>query len=114
MNQIDELIFPTLDLFLYDLGEGLGHSKEKIKENRHRFWQRIYNNSLSEEKLASLRAAEQTFSSYIELLDSQRIEKFKHPLDGFYYPVKLGDTYALQIDCSGKKNDPDWEQLSQS
>ncbi|NET61166.1 MAG: hypothetical protein F6K47_35070, partial [Symploca sp. SIO2E6] len=35
-----------------------------------------------------------------------------HPLDGYYYPVKLGDTYALQIDCAGKENDPDWEQLS--
>jgi tetratricopeptide (TPR) repeat protein len=32
--------------------------------------------------------------------------------DGYYYPLKLGDTYALRVDCSGKLANPEWEQLS--
>jgi hypothetical protein len=113
MSQPPQLIYPTIDLFLYDLRDGLGQSSDQIHQNRRRFWQRIYNDSLNEQKLEQLQATEETFSSYIELLDTQRIERFKYPLDGYYYPVKLGDTYAVQIDCSGKENDPDWEQLSQ-
>ncbi|NEO99602.1 MAG: hypothetical protein F6K58_13170 [Symploca sp. SIO2E9] len=108
----NQLIYPTVDLFLYDLGNGLGQSSKKIAQNRQRFWQRIYQDNLSEQKLTQLQAEEGTFSSYIELLGTQRVEYFKHPLDGYYYPVKLGDTYALQIDCAGKENDQDWEQLS--
>ena len=113
MSQTTQLIYPTVDLFLYDLHSGLGQSPEQINHNRRRFWRRIYNNSLSEQELADLQAEEGTFSRYVELLGTKRIEQFQDPLDGYYYPVKLGDTYALQIDCSGKKNDPDWEQLSQ-
>ncbi|NEO30713.1 MAG: hypothetical protein F6K36_09825 [Symploca sp. SIO3C6] len=108
----NQLIYPTIDLFLYDLGNGLGQSSEKIDKNRQRFWQRIYQDNLNEQKLTQLQSEEGTFSSYIELLGTQRVEFFKHPLDGYYYPVKLGDTYALQIDCAGKENDQDWEQLS--
>ncbi|MFP4099557.1 hypothetical protein [Coleofasciculus sp.] len=112
MNSSPQLIYPTVDLFLYDLVDGLGQSNEQIQENRRRFWQRIYQDSLSDQKLAELQDAEILFSSYIELLGVEKIERFKYPLDGYYYPVKLGDTYALQIDCSGKENEPDWEQLS--
>ncbi len=113
MSQPPQLIYPTVDLFLYDLHDGLGQSSDQIDQNRCRFWQRIYHDSLNEQKLEQLQAAEKSFSNYIELLGTQRIERFKYPLDGYYYPVKLGDTYAVQIDCSGKENDPDWEQLSQ-
>jgi hypothetical protein len=113
MSQSTQLIYPTVDLFLYDLRDGLGQSSDQIDQNRRRFWQRIYNDSLNEQKLEQLQATEESFSSYIELLGTHKIERFKHPLDGYYYPVKLGDTYAVQIDCSGKENDPDWEQLSQ-
>jgi hypothetical protein len=113
MSQTTQLIYPTVDLFLYDLRDSLGYSSDQINQNRRRFWQRIYNNSLNEQKLDDLKAEEETFSSYIELLGKNKIERFKYPLDGYYYPVKLGDTYAVQIDCAGKENDPDWEQLSQ-
>lgn len=113
MSQSTQLIYPTVDLFLYDLHDGLGQSSDQIHQNRRRFWQRIYNDSLNDQKLEQLQAKEESFSSYIELLGTHRIERFKHPFDGYYYPVKLGDTYAVQIDCSGKENDPVWAQLSQ-
>ncbi|GAB4209294.1 MAG: hypothetical protein Fur006_68930 [Coleofasciculaceae cyanobacterium] len=114
MSQATQLIYPTVDLFLYDLGDGLGQSSDQINHNRRRFWQRIYNRSLDEKELAESQAQEATFSNYIELLGTNKIERFKYPLDGYYYPVKLGDTYAVQIDCSGKENDPDWMQLPQT
>lgn len=114
MSQTTELIYPTIDLFLYDLCNGLGQSSDQINENRRSFWQRIYKDNLDEQKLAEFQIREENFSSYIELLGTNKIERFKYPLDGYYYPVKLNDTYAVQIDCSGKENDRDWQQLSQA
>ncbi|NER97987.1 MAG: hypothetical protein F6J86_29775 [Symploca sp. SIO1B1] len=109
MNQV---IYPTIDLFLYDLQDGLGQSNDKIKQKRRRFWERIYGKNISKQRLAELELQEENLTNYIELLGTQRIERFDYPLDGYYYPVKLGDTYALQIDCSGKENDSKWKQLS--
>ncbi|NET62577.1 MAG: hypothetical protein F6K47_42735, partial [Symploca sp. SIO2E6] len=109
---MNQLIYPTIDLFLYDLHDGIGQSTEQIKQNRRRFWQRIYGKSISKHRLNQLRLQEESLTNCIDLLGTQKkIERFDHPLDGYYYPVKLGDTYALQIDCAGKENDPDWEQL---
>jgi hypothetical protein len=113
MNQ-SQLIYPTLDLFLYDLAQGIGQSESEINQNQNRFWQRIYGEKITEKDLTEFQTRENTLSSYIELLDTQRIEHFKHPLDGFYYPVKLGDTYALQIDYSGKRNDSEWDNLPET
>lgn len=103
------LRFLTIDLFLYDLHDTLTASEIEMEDVRRQFWQRIYGKKV-ETKLFTLQAAENNFSSFIELL-TQRIEPFASTgkEDGYYYPVKIGDTYALQIDYSGKLNDPDWE-----
>ncbi|MGF1537772.1 MAG: hypothetical protein ACFB4J_15010 [Elainellaceae cyanobacterium] len=103
--------YPTIDLFLYDLHDSLGASSKELHESRRRFWQRIYNGTLTEAKLSELQATEKTFASYVELLGDRRREPFSPEFDGYYYPVKLGDTYALQVDCSGRKDDPTWESL---
>ena len=108
MNSLD---YPTVDLFLYDLYSGLGKNEEEIDRDRRRFWNRIYDETYIEQNIEQLKKNEQNFSHYIELLDA-RIQPFDAPLDGYYYPVKLGDTLALQIDCAGRNNDPEWEQLS--
>ncbi len=105
------LLYPTIDLFLYDLQDGLGDSPRTTDQNRYRFWQRIYG-EVSDEKLATLKTAEHTFSDYIELLGSQRYQQLADAIDGYYYPIKLGDTYALQIDCSGRLYNSEWDQLS--
>ncbi|MEM9543109.1 MAG: hypothetical protein AAGA60_26905 [Cyanobacteria bacterium P01_E01_bin.42] len=108
MNSLD---YPTVDLFLYDLYSGLGKNEEEVDRDRRRFWSRIYDENYIEQNITQLKKNEQNFSHYIELLDA-RIKPFDAPLDGYYYPVKLGDTLALQIDCAGRNNDPEWEQLS--
>lgn len=103
MNEVSLLIYPTVDLFLYDLREGLRQDSEQVKLNRQTFWQKIYS-KLDENLLASLAAAESLNAEYVELLGSNRVEKFERldpPVKGFYYPIQLKiDTYALQVDCS--------------
>lgn len=103
MNEPNRLIYPTIDLFLYDLAEGLGQAKEEIDTNRQQFWQKVYGKDLNQQLLKTLEQAEAESTDYIELLVPQLVKEFDPPLDGYYYPLKLGDTYALQVDCSGEK-----------
>lgn len=104
------LRYLTVDLFLYDLHDTLAASDDGMKEVRQRFWRRIYGDEALAKQIA-LSGIENSFSSYIKLLSDRTdcIEKFPDSEDGYYYPVKIGDTYAVQIDYSGKPNDPDWE-----
>ena len=37
---MDKLIYPTVNLFLYDLRDGMGQSSEQIYENRLNFWRK--------------------------------------------------------------------------
>ncbi|GAB4375217.1 MAG: hypothetical protein Kow00121_20640 [Elainellaceae cyanobacterium] len=78
-----------------------------MEKVRQQFWQRIYGNK-ELAKLNIVPLVENNFSNFIELLND-RIEEFPDQEDGYYYPVKIGDTYALQINYSGKLNDPDSE-----
>ena len=108
-----KIIYPTLDLFIYDLRSGLGQDSNKINQNLKNFWQKVYNQpqynisgkQLDEELLGELAKAENPEASFVELLGSKQIEFFEQPLDGYYYPVQLGDTYALHVDCSGRSSD---------
>lgn len=110
MTDNSELICPTIDVFVYDLAEGLGQNQEEIIKNRHNFWQKIYP-EIPQDDSKKLLLAET--SDYIELL-SPKHQKFEEPYDGYYYPVKMGDTYALQIDCSGENPPPDLTSKPQS
>lgn len=102
MNNNLQLIYPTLDIFLYDLGDGLGQSEPKINENRLKFWQKIYPR-LTQEELKPFAEAESLATDGLNLLQTKnRIQAFESPYDGYYYPVKHGDTYVLQINYSGE------------
>lgn len=41
MTESIELLYPTVNLFLYDLRDGLGQSLAQTEENRRKFWQKI-------------------------------------------------------------------------
>ncbi|HLO51171.1 MAG TPA: hypothetical protein VK211_22345 [Kamptonema sp.] len=110
MSDPNRLIYPTIDLFLYDLAEGLGQQEDKINQSRKQFWQKVYG-AKTEQLLENLKKAEEEASDYIELLGEQKVEKFVSTLNGNYYPVKVGDTYALQVDCSGYK-EPEIDKYS--
>ena len=99
------LIYPTIDLFVYQLAEGLGQSDAEISENRHNFWLKFYADKLNDQKLKEIQKRETETSDYIYLLKTKEEKLFSEPHDGFYNPVKIGDTYALQINCSSDKNE---------
>ncbi|XWK88265.1 MAG: hypothetical protein U7127_29465 [Phormidium sp.] len=88
-----KLLYPTLDLFLYYL------SHEKFLANLPEKLQTILPPPSVSDKpdyLPLLPPAE--FNSGLYHLDSVQIDTYS--VDGSYYPVQLGDTYALLFDCS--------------
>jgi hypothetical protein len=106
------LIYPTIDLFVYQLAEGLGQSDSDIAENRRNLWEKIYGHKkLDEQQLKEFQQREAETSDYIPLLKTDTEKLFSKPQDGFYNPVKIGDTYALQINCSSDKSE-DCEPLN--
>ncbi|MBZ8182900.1 hypothetical protein [Oscillatoria salina] len=121
MKEQIQLIYPTLDLFIYDFREALGDREKKINSSQREFWQKIYANpeynfsskSLDDYLLEKLVDSENSNAGFVELLGSKQIEKFELPLNGYYYPLQLGDTYALQINCSGYYTD-DRQQIPNS
>jgi len=98
---MSEIIYPTLDLFLYDLRDGLGENAGEIADNKDRFLQKLPERirSAIEQRDAAVEA------EYVELLGNRGREQFnsssqKYTLKGYYYPVRLGDSYGLLLDCS--------------
>lgn len=97
---MSELIYPTLDLFIYDIRDGLGdNNADRIANQQHilrRFPERVH--SLLEQRDAME-------GEYVELLGKRGRETFErstrqYSLKGWYYPVGLGDSYGLLLDCS--------------
>lgn len=112
----EPLQYTTLDLFLYDLADSIDWQDSEIEASRLNFWQKVYGKDIDNARLNQLASMENSSSNYIELLSDGNTCRllFESPLNGYYYPVRLGDTYVLQIDYSGKFSsiDPDWESLS--
>ncbi|MEQ9554039.1 MAG: hypothetical protein RIM23_31015 [Coleofasciculus sp. G3-WIS-01] len=100
----DSIIYPSIDLFLYDLKEGLGQNANQIDQNRRQFWQKVYGDldeKSFEETYTKLSPTQTLDSGIISLLET-RYRYFPDPFDGYYEPLELNDTYALQVDYSGK------------
>ena len=102
MSNENWLIYPTVDLFVYDLADDSGKNEDKISQNRAQFWQKIDVDKISESQLEQLKQAETETAEYIELLGDKQVVAFESPLEGYAYPVKIRDTYAVQFDLSGK------------
>ncbi|MDJ1183728.1 hypothetical protein [Roseofilum casamattae] len=107
-----DLFYPNLDVFVYSLREGLGYSNSDIQENQRLFWQ-LLPEELQEQRETSFTQEENTATPhYLELLELNesrepvrhfKQEKQEHsespPIQGYYYPVRLWDTYGLMLDC---------------
>jgi len=95
---MSDIIYPNLFLFLYDLREGLGEDKTDLAKN-----QRIFAAKFPEYLHQALFSHDTAFEEeYLELLANQ-IEEFTDsdkPFEGYYYPVRLNDTYGLLLACS--------------
>lgn len=89
---MNDIIYPTLDLFLYDLRNGLGESQEEINQN-----QAYYQKKFPETIQKILFQKDAYFEDeYVPLLT----EPHDFEPSGYYYPVRLSDVYGLLIDCS--------------
>ncbi|BAY12084.1 hypothetical protein [Calothrix sp. NIES-2098] len=104
----DTIIYPSIDLFLYDIREGLGEDEQKIIRNCLDFARKVYGGidatSLQEKHREFLKYKDSR-ADVVELLGKARTRNFKEfstALDGYYYPLQLDDTYGLQVNFSGK------------
>ncbi len=107
------IIDPTLDLFLYDLGYGLGEDENQQKNNYNYFLAKMPKKCrLSHEETLN-KNNQNIESGFIELLktknDNDKETRYlltinnNERFNGFYYPVRLlGDTYGLLVECSFK------------
>src|SRR5919202_6515882 len=98
---MSDIIYPTLDLFLYDLRNALGEGQDEIQVNRDSFKKKL------PEDVHNVLFQKDTFfeDDYIELLPKEKPFKTSskpYPLEGYYYPVRLNDMYGLLLDCSEK------------
>ncbi len=95
---MNDIIYPTLDLFLYDLRNGLGESQDEINQNRA-----VYQKKLPESIHQTLFQKDTYFEDEYVLLTEPHIFEISgkpYPFQGYYYPVRISDVYGLLIDCS--------------
>lgn len=100
-----QLVDPTLDLFLYDLGESLGQTTADMKKKRDDF-----KCKLPAEIVSQIEPWVDQEGEYVELLGENKLLGGKryhsfseYKYEGYYYPVKLGDSYGLLLDCSPRE-----------
>lgn len=96
-----KLIYPNLFLFLYDLREGLGEDSQSLNTNREIFAAKLPTS------IRSFLFNHDSFfeSEYLELL-TNKFHDFTDKdtlFEGYYYPVRLNDTYGLLLGCSFKE-----------
>ncbi|MFW6296600.1 MAG: hypothetical protein ACOC04_05355 [Halothece sp.] len=120
---MNHLIYPTLDLYTYDLRDGLGQNEEAIKESKESFYQKfsvaapkgikVYRPGNSDFKISQKDIIEDLKkrdgdsnieTEYLELLEYKRVffdvQDVSRYYEGYYYPVLLNDLYGLLIDCT--------------
>lgn len=92
---MSDLIDPTIDLFIYDLKNALNTSEDNIEENQDQFKKRLPSG-----KFKYLDNEIET--AYLELTDPIYLEfqPNNQNLQGYFYAVRLNDTYGLQLQCS--------------
>lgn len=91
---MNELFYPTIDLFIYDLRSPLNASASEVEQNYRDFLTRLPPGI----ELKNIEIE----TEYLELTTPTRVklQPVNLRLEGYYYPVLLNDTYGLQIDCS--------------
>ncbi|MDJ0728640.1 MAG: hypothetical protein QNJ33_01470 [Crocosphaera sp.] len=92
---MSDIIYPTIDLFVYDLKSSLNATDEENRQLEDYFRSKLPENTKLVDPDIEI--------EYLELLPNQKTIDFTNKnrnLEGYYYPVRLNDTYGLQIDCS--------------
>ena len=98
------IINPTIDLFLYDLRNSLGDDQKDIEEKRQYFYQK-FDETVQEKLKRDGKDQNQKHNlevEYIPLLESNYVplEPDTPKENGYYYPVRLGDSYGLLLEVA--------------
>ncbi|MGK7956232.1 MAG: hypothetical protein AB4063_13435 [Crocosphaera sp.] len=92
---MSDIIYPTIDLFIYDLKNSLNSTDEENRQREAYFYSKLPENINLVDPDIDI--------EYLDLLPIDITFDFTNSdknLEGYYYPVRLNDTYGLQIDCS--------------
>ncbi|MEH1902746.1 MAG: hypothetical protein V7L04_15345 [Nostoc sp.] len=91
---MSDLIYPTLDLFLYALKTSLNTTDAETQTNKAAFLAQFPSDTQFNDPDIE--------TEYLEITHPTQITFISHnkTLEGYYYSVRLNDTYGLQIDCS--------------
>jgi hypothetical protein len=91
---MSDLIYPTLDLFLYALKTSLNTTDAETQKNQAAFLDQLPSDTQFNDPDIE--------TEYLEITNPPQINFNFHnkTLEGYYYSVRLNDTYGLQIDCS--------------
>ncbi|MHC0068504.1 hypothetical protein ACWATR_37520 [Nostoc sp. UIC 10890] len=94
-----EIIYPTIDLFIYDLKYSLGDTINEIEQN-----QKSFRNKFPGYIDLSLfiETENHVENEYAHLLKSTFVQMKPQDkqYEGYFYPVLLGDSYGLLIECA--------------
>ncbi|CAD5938944.1 hypothetical protein NO108_02168 [Planktothrix rubescens] len=100
----DDPIYPTINLYLYDLRQGLGQDLATLKENELVSLKKLPPALQDKIKASPPPEKMEWETEFVPLLteECEFIEPLNLPpeYEGYYYPVQLSDTYALMVDCS--------------
>lgn len=91
---MSDLIYPTLDLFLYALKTSLNTTDAETQKKKAAFLAQLPPNTQFNDPDIETEYLELTHPAQIDLISNNK------SLGGYYYPVRLNDTYGLQLDCS--------------
>ena len=96
------IINPTIDLFLYDLRNSLGDNKKDIEQKRQYFYQKFHQTVQEKLEQDGQDNDPNIEVEYIQLLKSTSAALDPDtPLEnGYYYPVRLGDSYGLLLEVA--------------
>ncbi|MDZ8069998.1 MAG: hypothetical protein RMY64_31065 [Nostoc sp. DedQUE08] len=91
---MSDLIYPTLDLFLYALKSSLNTTDAETQKNKAAFLEQLPSDTQFYDPDIETEYLEITHPPQINFIPDNK------SLEGYYYAVRLNDTYGLQIDCS--------------
>ncbi|BAT51985.1 hypothetical protein NOS3756_09160 [Nostoc sp. NIES-3756] len=91
---MSDLIYPTLDLFIYALKTSLNTTESETQKNKENFLAQLPPNTQFYDPDIETEYLEVTHPAQIDFISQNK------SVEGYYYPVRLNDTYGLQIDCS--------------
>ena len=109
-----DIINPTIDLFLYDLRNSLGDNEEDIEQKRQYFYQKFHQSVREKLKQDGQDNNQNLEVEYVHLLKNiyayldNSLSK-----EGYYYPVRLGDSYGLLLEVATPNQTTTTENFTQ-